>query len=136
MGLLADFIVATREDGLRYQGGGLDSGNGFKRAEYKNFTPLALEMLWAILRQEKWHAKTHSLSLERIAEDGRFWLFRFPDDLVMRLTTVDEQMTAAAWEAPEVPGKSNDLMPVLSDLKRLANYARASGLGLYLWGSL
>jgi hypothetical protein len=132
----ADFIVATREDALCYQGERLVSGNVIQCAEHKNFTPLALGMLWAILRQEEWDAKTHSLSLERISEDGGVWLFRFPNDLVMRLTTIEEQTTAAAWESPEVPGKADGLMPVLSDLKHLASHARASGLGLYLRGSL
>ena len=63
MGLISVFVVASPEDALQY-GSLLQSGkalpaNRFQRAEYKNLTPLALGMLWAILRHEKWDVSHH-----------------------------------------------------------------------------
>jgi hypothetical protein len=48
-----DFFVAGPEDALQYESL-VHAGNPlpqdrFERCEYKNFTPLALELLWAIL---------------------------------------------------------------------------------------
>jgi hypothetical protein len=91
MGLLADFFVATPEDALAYgQCGGRPLSDRFQRAEYKNFTPLALEKLWAILRHETWDPKRHSLEHVCHAENGETWLFRFPSELVHLLSILDE----------------------------------------------
>jgi len=144
VGLLADFVVAAPEDVLQY-GSQLRSGkplppDRFQRAEYKNFTPLALEMLWAILRQEKWDVRSHRLEHAFRTEGGESWLERFPDELVRLISALDEtaaNQTADAWaRADEVPVNSNELRPVLRDLKQFATQARKSGQSLYLWGSL
>lgn len=142
VGLVSDFIVAAPEDALQYETF-LDDGkplppDRFQRAEYKNFTPLALEMLWAILRHEKWNAKIHRL--KHVAHTDETWLLRFPDEFVHRLAALseaDQDWVAVAWVNPkEVPGNADELRPVLRDLRRLAALAEKSGKSLYLWGSL
>ncbi len=144
MGLLADFFVATPEDALKYgafvQNGDPIPTDRFQVAPYKNFTPLALEMLWAILRHEQWDVKRHNLEHVFHAVGGESWLFRFPDELVQRLSALKEadlHQVANAWaHPPEVPGNSDELLPVLLDVKQLALQAQMYGRSVYLWGSL
>jgi hypothetical protein len=144
VGLLADFVVATPEDILQY-GSLLRSGkplppDRFQRAEYKRLTPLALEMLWALLRGEKWDVKRHQLEHVFHTEDGETWLERFPDEFVRLLSLLDEtaaNQAADAWaRSGEVRSNSSEIRPVLQDLRRLATDAQKSDRSLYLWGSL
>jgi hypothetical protein len=144
VGLLADFVVATPEDALQYaplvQNGKPVPPDRFQRARYKNFTPLAVEMLWAILRHEQWDVRHHRLEHVSHTEGGESWLERFPDELVHRLSALneaDQNLVADAWaRAKEVPGNTDELRPVLRDLRHLAAQAETSGRSLYLWGSL
>ena len=141
---LADFVVATPEDALQYESLLEDEKplppDRFQRAEYKNFTSLALEMLWAILRHEEWDVRRHRLEHVSHREDGGTCLDRFPDELVHLISALNEateSRVADAWaRAEEVPGNSDELRPVLRDLKHLATAAQASGRSLYLWVSL
>jgi hypothetical protein len=144
MGLISDFVVASAEDAVRYAlvGRGEEPAppGRFLRAGYKNFAPLALEMLWAILRHEKWDVGHHHLEHVFHTKDGANYLGRFPDELVDLIAALDEaamKQVADAWAVPqEVPGNAADLSPVLRDLKRLATQAQQSRRGLYLWVSL
>jgi hypothetical protein len=140
VGLISDFVVATPEDALQYEsfqeGKALPPGR-FERAEYKNFTSLALEMLWAVLRHEKWDVRYHRL--EHVFHTESTLLERFPDELVHRLSALsetDQNRVAVAWVHPEVPGNVDELRPVLRDLQRLSTLAQTSGRSMYLWVSL
>jgi len=142
MGLIADFVVAAPEDALQYESL-LERGNAvppdrYQRAQYKNFTPLALGFLWAILRSEKWDVERHRL--EDVSHTDETWLQRFPDELVNLISTCDEAAASTVTEAwaqhEEVPGNSDELRPVLVDLKHLAIQAQKRGQRLYLWVSL
>src|SRR5262245_33168458 len=94
MGLLSDFVVATPEDVLRYesllQDGKLLPPDRFRRAECKNFTPLAVQMLWAILRHEEWDVRRHRLEHVYHTGEGGSWLERFPDELVHLISALNE----------------------------------------------
>jgi hypothetical protein len=144
VGLLADFIVATPEDALQYESrvhnGEPIPPDRYQRAEYKNFMPLSVEMLWALLRREHWDARHHRLEHVYHAEGGESLLERFPDELVHRLSALnetDQSQVADAWARnKEVPGSSEELRPVLRDLHHLAFQALTTGMGLYLWCSL
>jgi hypothetical protein len=144
VGIAADFFVAPPTYALEctrlIQGGGAVLSDGFERAQYKNFTPIALGMLWAVLRNEKWDASRHALEHVCHAENGESWLLRFPDELRDLISLLDEReinRVADAWAHPrEVPSNAEELKPVLRDLKRLAAQARKNGGALYLWGSL
>jgi hypothetical protein len=130
----ADVTAAEAHDMVA----GLELGNADERAEYKNFTPIALGMLWAILRREKWDARRRDLEHVCRAENGESWLLRFPDELTHLLSVLDEptvDAVAKAWVNREVPGNSEELKPALRDLKRLAAQAQKNGGTLYLWGS-
>ena len=144
MGFFADVVVATPEDALQYgsfvQNGKPTPRDRFQVASYNNFMPHALGMLWAVLRRERWDAKRHHLKHVSHTEGGESWLFRFPDELVHRLSALSEadlHQVAEDWVNPrEVPGNADELLPVLRDLKRLALQAQMHSRNLYLWGSL
>lgn len=139
MGLIADFIVATESDALKYaaSGGALDS---IERSEYKNYTPLSIAELWAGLDDEILNLERHDLEAVLIADGGESWLFRFPDKLSEQIAQIDSDrvgVIAAKWAgSEEVPGGGPDNEPVLYDLIRLCNSARLEFQNLYLWGSL
>jgi hypothetical protein len=145
MGLLADFVVASPSDALKHASfvgaGDALPAERFERCEYKNYTSLSLELLWALLLcNEKWDAKRHKLETVSIADGGGSWLFRFPDEFVNLIADLDVGATnrvADTWaDHAEVPGDGVDNEPVLLDLKRLAVHAQTNGRNLYLWGSL
>jgi len=144
MGLLADFVVTSPSDALQYasllrEGNSLPAQR-FERCEYKNYTPLSLGLLWALLANEKLDAKRHKLETVRIADGGHTWLLRFPDEFTKLIADVDEQLIrriAHTWaNEDDVPGDGEDNVPVLKDVKRLAIQAQIKGHNLYLWGSL
>ena len=143
MGLLSDFIAATPEHAFQYETfvpyGDRVLPDHFWRAHYKNFTPLALEMLWAILRNDRPDAGPRKLEAVSHA-DGKTWLFRFPDELARLIAGLDEttaDQIARAWErCGEVKSSSDELRPILLDLNHLAKQAQRSGCSLYLWVSL
>jgi hypothetical protein len=144
VGILADFIVATPEDALQYESRVYSRQpippDRYQQAEYKNFTPLSVQMLWAILRQEQWNVRRHRLEHIHHAEGGESLLDRFPDELVHRISALseaDQSQIADAWARnKEVPGSSEELQPVLRDLHHLAIQALTTSKGLYLWCSL
>jgi hypothetical protein len=144
MGLLADFVAASPSDALKYasfiNAGEAVPRERFERCEYKNYTPLALGQLWAILSNEQWDARRHALEAVSIGEQGETWLFRFPDVFVGLIADLEDaaiKTTAQSWsDSEEVPGGVDDNEPVLIDLIRLAKYAQSSGRNLYLCGSL
>jgi hypothetical protein len=144
MGLLADFVVASPSDALQYaslmrEGNSLPA-HRFESCEYKNYTPLSLGLLWALLANEKWDAKRHKLETVTIADGGHTWLLRFPDEFAKLIVEIDErkiQRIAYTWaDDDDVPGDGADNEPVIEDLKRLAIQAQIKGHNLYLWGSL
>jgi hypothetical protein len=143
MGLLADFVVATREDALQYPAhfeceNPLPPGR-FQIAAYKNFTDLSLGKLWAALCDEEWRADRHKLELLGEPREEGPWLFRFPTEFVHLLSSMNGaaiDRLAEVWEDKEAPGKVNELKPVLRDLRYLAGEARLVGKSLYLWSSL
>jgi len=126
--------VAAPEDALQYESL-LERGNAvppdrYQRAQYKNFTPLALGFLWDVERHR----------LEDVSHTDETWLQRLPDELVNLISTCDEAAASTVTEAwaqhEEVPGNSDELRPVLVDLKHLAIQAQKRGQRLYLWVSL
>ena len=144
MGLLADFVVASPSDALQYASfvgaGDALPAERFERCEYKNYTNLSLDLLWALLCNEKGDAKQHTLETVSIGDRGESWLFRFPDKFVNLIATLDVgaiKRVADAWaDHADVPGDGGDNEPVLLDLKRLAVHAQTNGRSLYLWVSL
>jgi hypothetical protein len=143
MGLLANFIVATREDALKYDThleseSPLPPGR-FQIAAYKNFTDLALGKLWAALCDEEWRVDRHRLEYMGDPREEGTWLFRFPTEFVHLLSSMNGDgmdRIAGAWMSEEVPGNADELKPVLRDLRYLAGEARLADKNLFLWLSL
>jgi len=142
VGLLSDFVVATSEDALQYESfvpyGDRVLPDHFWRSHYKNVTPLALEILSAILRDEEPDAGLHRL--EHVFHTEQTWLFRFPDELASLIAALDERTAAQvadAWaRCGEVVSSPDELRPILLDLNHLSGQAQRSRCSLYLWVSL
>lgn len=138
MGLIADFIVTTESDALKYAASG-GAKDDIERCQYKNYTSLSIGELWAVLDDEIFDIDRHDLEEVSIAGDGESWLYRFPDKLSEKIAQIDSdrvEIISAKWaDSEEVPGDGPDNEPVLHDLIRLCNSAKP-GRNLFLWGSL
>ena len=143
MGILAEIFVSTPEDAPGYESARLNGGaslNAFvDRAEYKGLTGLEFGTLWAIISNQEWTI-SHQLESIAMSSGGESWLDRFPNDLVSKLATMDNDgktRAAKMWAATEeLRCSPTDLLPILADLHRLALKAQGSSRSLYLWGSL
>jgi hypothetical protein len=146
MGILADFFVATPEHAMRYANSLQEPDDGeeirgiVQPREFKGFTGIEFEALWAILAHEEWDPKKHSLEYINLGEENESWLQRFPDGLVALLARANqEQLTAAAadWaETEDVDFEAGDLEIVLGELHKLAVTVQRPETAMYLWGCL
>jgi len=144
VGIISDFVVGTREEALLYyQRGWTDEGRlppGLQWAQYKNYLPPQLDMLWADLSGERWDWERHKFEHVCHEDDGSQSLDRFPDAFVSLLAGVDDARlieTLAGWaEREEVLGTAGDHVSAMHELRSLAQSAGTSGKGLYLYLSL
>ncbi|MGD0248833.1 MAG: hypothetical protein ABSB75_07250 [Candidatus Limnocylindrales bacterium] len=140
MGILADIFVSTEEDALLYDPLDERPADHYDVVQYKRFTSLEFGTLWAIIDREKWDVKRHVLRHISHSDEGEQWLEAFPAELVAKLATLPDDGLdglATAWgKTEELQWDGALLLPVLVDLRRLANAAQASSRGMYLWGSL
>ena len=140
MGILADIFVSTEEDALLYDPLVGRPADRYDFVECKRFTGLEFGTLWAIIDGEKWDVKRHMLRHISHSDEGEQWLEAFPAELVARLADLpDDGMDAlsTAWgKTEELKWDGALLLPVLTDLRRLANVAQGSSRGMYLWGCL
>ena len=141
MGIHADFFVATLDDAVQYDNPPDSDETIEDRYEImrsQGLTSLELETLWAITDQREWSPETGTL--EPIGEPGDQWLFRFPDAVVLRLSSLtqkDLSRCAQEWaKTEELSCQAEEIEPVIAGLVDLAKKARASGRGMFLWGSL
>jgi hypothetical protein len=135
MGMLTDVFVAEPAAAATYAS---VAGAGFKRMQLARMTSLEFELLWAILEGKSWEPGTHTF--ENIADAESNWTFRFPSAAVDLLSALDAQAivkVAKSWsECEELACEPSDLEPILRELRQLANAARSSKHGLFLWVSL
>jgi hypothetical protein len=143
MGLTADLFVAEADDARRYEA--LRSKGPLPRDKYEGaafagLTNLNFEILWSILEAQAWNLKAHSLELVSLEGGGETWLFRFPQPLVTKLSSLGPpEMTRAAelWsKTAELRCKPSEIAPVVHALVGLARSAATTGKGLFLWGAL
>jgi hypothetical protein len=138
MSILADLFVAKPEDAPEYEEAMGESDARFEVEQFKGFTQLELEILWAMLEQKEWDPERHALAF--VEEPGDSWLCRFPDELVDRLAALapaEVGPLSTKWAAiEELNAPPDEIAPVTEALVRLAKSAKTSGRGLFLWGSL
>src|SRR5262249_41040689 len=110
---------------------------GIRRAEYKNYVPPQMDILWAILRSETFEVGRHRFEHVCHEDDGSKILERFPDDFLERLAALNDaaiERAAIAWvDTGEVRGTVDDHKQPLQDLRELSANALGSGKGLYLY---
>ena len=135
MGVLADMYVSRDDEAVRYD----STPDGFaERAQYKNFTPLELSMLWAIMRGIEWDvALMDEFPCLLQQEGGERLIHRLPAAMVTDLSKLAPEQIAAVtpkWAATQELGwPPEETRPVIEDLARLARQASDSGRSLYLW---
>jgi len=146
MAILADLFVASADDAANYESSLGDRDTHLKKfspVEYTRLTNLEFGFLWAVIVLETWDVNIHMLEDVACAEGGETWLCRFPEPFLNALTSLESARIgeiADAWSLTEELAASgfraSDIKPIVDDLVHLANAAKSSGLGLYLWGSL
>jgi len=143
MGIVADVFVSSPEDANNYSalstsGKELPSDR-FQRVRHEDFTPLEYGSLWAILEGRSWDVGEHQLEHVGTIEDGENWLERFPQKLVELLAAMSDQKlseTAKAWgQTEELDYDEQRLVPILHDLRKLAQAAIEKRQSMHLWGS-
>jgi hypothetical protein len=140
MGILADIFVSTEEDALLYDSLDERPTERYDVVLYKRLTSLEFGRLWAIIDGEEWDVHRHMLRNISHGDEGEQWLEVFPAELVAKLAGLPddgmEDLSNAWGKTEELQWDGALLLPVLIDLRRLANAAQASNRGMYLWGSL
>ena len=138
MGLLAEFIVATKEEAENY--------NGFNHpqshtAKYKGLTELELGYLVDITQNKEIdYEKFHDFETIKIEDDGERVTTLIRDDLTENISNATNE-TIAKWAAiwctaDELQCSPEDLIPVLNDLKKLSQLSIQENKKLYLWNCL
>jgi hypothetical protein len=143
MSIISDFIVATASDAHAYAqwsaSGETSASSRYTVAGYNGLTDLDVSTLWAIVTGEEWDIDVHELPGEPGDEDEDSMLSQFPAPLVSALAALQEPALAgiaAQWaQAEELDWEPEELLPVVSDLRRLAAQASSQGKHLYLWSS-
>jgi hypothetical protein len=147
MSIIADIFVATPEAAADYAASQLRGRPAhikkYQPAEYRGLTPLEFGSLWALIAGEEWNAKKHMLAEVSYGDGNESWLFRFPEPLVRLLAGLNDRQVdqySVEWaktEELQLSGSTPaDVRPIISDLRRMAKSALASGQPMYLWGSL
>ena len=139
MGVLADFYVSTEAEAPLY-----DERQELPEtdvASYNMVTPLELSMLWAILQGREWQVEMlneFQCLLQR--DGGERLIHRFPDAMVGLLAVTTDDVVAQVaprWAAiEELCWPPAAALPVLRDLRRLAERARETGRSLYVWNCM
>ena len=147
MGILADLFVATPPEAAVYEETLLRDNvaveERYNPAHFRGLTDLNFSILWAILLDEKWDLKRHSLTTIVLEEPGETWLFQFPQPFCEKLAALpddDLRRLSQAWVATEelsLDGWTlDDVVPVLERLRELSKRSLDSGEFLFLWGSV
>jgi hypothetical protein len=140
MALLADFYISTDKDALAY-----DENQSLvppsDKAEYKGFTPLGLSTLWAILNGRDWDVKLmDEFACLMVKDGGAQLIHRAPEAFLMLLASADPETlkrSADAWaRTDELDCDPSETEPIVLDLVRLAQRAKATNKNLYLWNCI
>ena len=135
MGVLADFIVATKEEAINYDGSNLPNDH---IAQYKRFTELELGYLVDVVDGKGIDYESfHDFETVLIEDDGQIVTTLIREDLTSRFSTANDQdleQWAKVWcTAEELSCQPEDVMPMLKDLRFLSLLARKENKKVYLW---
>src|SRR5436309_5103466 len=135
MSILADIYISHDDEAVRYD---TTPDQFAERAQYKNFTPLELSTLWAIMRGIEWDVASMDNFPCLLQQDGGERLIhRLPATMIAdlsRLTADQIAVVTPRWAATEELGwPPDETLPVVEDLVRLARRAAEIGRSVYLW---
>ncbi len=136
MGVLADFIVATEEEAMAYDG--IATFPESHRAQYKRLTELELGTLYHILQGKQVDDHTlYEFEAINVVDGGEQLTTRLLPDLVERLRGASDgelKSVASLWGATEeIQCSGDEMLPLLEDLRRLAKLAQSESKDMYLW---
>jgi hypothetical protein len=136
MSVISDFYVTETDRASDYD---VDQKcHPDDRVQYSNITSLELSILWAIIQGQEWDVKMmKDFPAILVIDDGERVIQEFSQSVIERLAVLsqDEIATAAeAWaQTEEIRSSKEDILPVVTDLVRLAKRAQASNRHLFLW---
>jgi|GEM_PF-6285434 len=143
MGMLTDFFVSPADIAADYEFALINEEDNtafetYERREYKKLTSLELAQLRALLAHQPFSIDAHMLEVVS-SEKHEGITEAFPDEFRDMLADIRAEQIpdlAKKWSAAiieEINYSPTVLELVLSDLRDLAQIARNSGKGLYMW---
>lgn len=136
MAVLSELFISTPAQAAEYdetQSIADDDG-----AQFTSFTGLELSTLQAIIEGREWDVSlldSYHTVLERNA--GERIICELPSAFLERLASLDDEAITTASEAwaktDEMVCSADDVRPIIEELRRLAERARSSGRGVFLW---
>ncbi len=140
MGILRDFFLADASPVPRYECG--EAFDDADKCQFKGLTPLQGGQFLAVLRAQEYMGEMISEFKLVTPEDAEDWTMSVPQDFVEALARLqpNEIPTLAGKfaevTAAELGWSTNDFIPVISDLSRLARRAIEKRKTMYLWNCL
>ena len=130
MSILADVFVSDPPDAAGYEAALRSRSLNAEfptRAEMRGLTDLNFSILWALLKNEPWDLKRHELELIFFGPGSESWLFRFPEQFVSTLASLDTSATlsvANKWaNTEELSCAPSEVEPIVRDLTRQSRFA-------------
>ena len=140
MGLLSDFFISTTEEFATY--GESDSFNVEDRCQYKYITPLEASSLLITVEGGSRDPVEGIDEFKLLTpEEGDEWTMSCPPKFLSLMASLNDGLIASAAERcvssiSTIAYTVDDYVQLLSDLRRLATRAEATGKSMYLWNSL
>ncbi len=140
MGVLAEFIAASKEKALSYSGRATEIPETNIR-RYRAFTSIELGTLLDLLSGQPFYTANDSeFPTERIEDGGeQVWTLISPRLVAALAAAKASELASIAkrWcESDELKlwnNYSGEMAPILSDIKTLFEFAIAEDLPVYLW---
>jgi hypothetical protein len=140
--MISDFVVVETnnfQDFIKYE----SPAEGRPSASWKGLTEINIVELWSILLNEEYsEERRKSLQMLFSEDGGKVWLVVFPDDLVLRLSALNETdllTTGSKWSKIDEfkwGWTEADVQELLKDIVELARTATKDEKPLIMWGAL
>lgn len=133
----SDLFVSSPKAAQDYH----NSQSASHQADLKHVTYVELSTLWAIAEKAPWEDR-HMDDFELIHEEnsGLVMTHRAPEAFVTLfagLSSSAKNDAAEIWaQTEEIDCNTEEILPVIEDIIRLAKEAKSAKQGLYLWSSL
>jgi hypothetical protein len=136
MAVLAELFISTPAQAAEYDE--TQSVADEDGAQFTSFTGLELSTLQAIIEGREWDVSMLDSFRTVLEQDGgERMICELPTAFLERLASLDDEAITTAAEAwaktDEMVCSADDVRPIIEELRRLAQRARSSGRGVFLW---